>query len=294
MLRFTVGDLATLTNTFKVSGSAADPTTVALTVTDPTGTATTYTYAAAQVIRTGTGVYTKDVTAATAGTWTYKWVGTGAAADVQDGSFYVAAVEAANLYCTIEQLKSALGLTDTAYDVELDGACQAAARAIDESCGRRFYRTTETRYYSARGRAWDWYRLDVDDLVSVTTLKTDSTGAGVYDATWAVTDYALLPRNAATDGRPYTSIETMALGSYTFPITYPYAVEVAGVFGWPAVPPQVRLAAQLQAARWFKRARDAPFGVAGLQFEGGGIRLMAKLDPDVEVLLAPYRNVTVA
>ena len=45
--RLVVGDTVTLTNTFKVSGTATDPTTISLVVTDPAGTATTYTYAAA-------------------------------------------------------------------------------------------------------------------------------------------------------------------------------------------------------------------------------------------------------
>ena len=38
--RFVVGDTVTLTNTFKVSGAATDPTAVSLAVTTPDGTAT--------------------------------------------------------------------------------------------------------------------------------------------------------------------------------------------------------------------------------------------------------------
>jgi hypothetical protein len=50
------------------------------------------------------------------------------------------------------------------------------------------------------------------------------------------------------------------------------------------VPPTIKLATQLQASRWLKR-RDAPFGIAGSPELGSELRLLAKLDPDVEVLL---------
>lgn len=77
--RFVVGDTVTLTNTFKVSGAATDPTAVSLAVTTPDGTATTYTYAGATITKSSTGVYTKSVTVSTAGRWAFKWTGTGVA-----------------------------------------------------------------------------------------------------------------------------------------------------------------------------------------------------------------------
>ena len=62
-------EIATLTNTFAVSGVATDPTTVTLAITDPTGTTTTYTYAAAEITKDSTGVYHKDITCSSAGVW---------------------------------------------------------------------------------------------------------------------------------------------------------------------------------------------------------------------------------
>lgn len=50
------------------------------------------------------------------------------------------------------------------------------------------------------------------------------------------------------------------------------------------VPKPVSIATKLQASRWYKR-RDAPFGVAGSPELGSELRLLPKLDPDVEVLL---------
>src|SRR4051812_44284747 len=82
-------ELATLTNTFSVAGVATDPTTVSLTVTTPTGPATTYTYAGGTITKTGTGVFTKDIPCSEDGLWTYSWTGTGAASDVVDGTWNV-------------------------------------------------------------------------------------------------------------------------------------------------------------------------------------------------------------
>lgn len=50
------------------------------------------------------------------------------------------------------------------------------------------------------------------------------------------------------------------------------------------VPGPVELACLIQASRWFKR-KDAPFGIAGSPELGSELRLLSKLDPDVEVLL---------
>lgn len=53
------------------------------------------------------------------------------------------------------------------------------------------------------------------------------------------------------------------------------------------VPSGIRLACLLQAARWYKR-RDAAFGVLGSPDMGNQIRLLARLDPDVAVLIGTY------
>lgn len=68
-----------------------------------------------------------------------------------------------------------------------------------------------------------------------------------------------------------------------------------GIYGSPAlpadadVPSGVRLACLLQASRWYKR-RDAAFGVLGSPDMGNMTRLLAKLDPDVAVLISTYKR----
>jgi hypothetical protein len=43
----------------------------------------------------------------------------------------------------------------------------------------------------------------------------------------------------------------------------------------------------MQASRLLSR-RDAPFGIAGSPEMGSEMRLLAKLDPDVDLLVQPY------
>jgi len=52
----------------------------------------------------------------------------------------------------------------------------------------------------------------------------------------------------------------------------------------------VRMATLLQASRIAQR-RNAAFGIAAVPgMDGSGMRLLSKLDADVELLLDPYRR----
>lgn len=138
--RFVVGDTVTLTNTFAVSGTATDPTTVSLVVTDPTGSATTYTYAGGTITKSATGVYTKNITASTAGRWAYTWTGTGTAADVATGVLDVVALDpsAVSPFATEAELEAYTG-TSVASDraaILLD----TASAAIRAYCNQTFTR----------------------------------------------------------------------------------------------------------------------------------------------------------
>lgn len=286
-------ELATLTNTFKVNGVATDPTAVTLTVTDPTGTDTTYNWPTpATITRTGTGAFTKDVPCGSAGTWAYRWEGTTAASDAVAGTWDVQETALGRLYCTIETLKSRLGISasDTVDDFELHGACFAASRSLERYCERSFSRVTEARTFEPSNLYW--LKLpEYCDLVSVTSLKTDASGDGVFETTWSTTDYQLHPVNpgAAPETRPYTKVK--AVGTLLFPLPVPTLmrtdlVQITGVWGWPAVPAAIREAAKVLAAELFK-LKDAPFGVAGFG-ELGLIRI--RENPKVAALAGAYQR----
>jgi hypothetical protein len=278
-------ELATLTNTFQVASVNTDPTTITLVVTDPLGVATTYTYAGGTVTRTSAGVYTKDISCATVGTWSYVWTGTGSASDVVGGTWTVTSTEFGDLYVTPEILKSRKGITDGYDDAEMWTACRAVSRWIDEYCNRVFARRSVTVKLQPCGP----YSLSTPDLISVTTLKTDDDGDGVFETTWSAADYELQPVNAALEvqPRPYTSIA--AVGSLLFPVTYGTGrrrrAELVGVLGWSPYPAPVTEAAAILGGDYLKLGGMA-FGVAGYG-DYGAVR--ARLSTPALSMLDPFR-----
>jgi hypothetical protein len=75
---YEVGDLVTLQATFtSIDGVNTDPTTITLSVQDPGGTITTYTYAGAAVTKFATGIFRYTLSITLSGTYVYRWKGTG-------------------------------------------------------------------------------------------------------------------------------------------------------------------------------------------------------------------------
>ena len=184
----------------------------------------------------------------------------------------------ANEYATTASLKARLGITGSGSDTVLGEVLEGASRLIDGFTGRTFYGSeAETRYFTTD----DTGTVFIDDLVSVTSVKTDEDGDRTYERTWASTDYDLLPHNVT----PKTRLVLAPEGRYVFP-TLPRSVQIVGTWGNNAdasIPAVIREATLLQAARLFER-RKSPLGVIG-DSEIGFARLSARLDPDVEVLL---------
>jgi hypothetical protein len=193
--------------------------------------------------------------------------------------------EPAYHYAGTNELKAYLSITTTTDDALLETALEAAAEVINGYTGRRFDKTaSETRYYVADDSGF----IYVDDLVSVTTLKTDDNGDGTFETTWTTSDYFLYPYNAAIYGNPYTQIRRHPQGDYYFPRFGRY-VQIVGTFGYGRVPAAVRQACIIIAAKLFKR-REAIFGVAGSAEMGQILVELPRVDPDVIKLLAPFRT----
>lgn len=168
-----------------------------------------------------------------------------------------------NGYCTLSDLRNELGITDSDDDRKLESVIEAVSRAIDSERGRRFYAATETRYYGATSADY----VITDDLLSITTLKTDEDADGTYERTWTTSDYTLLPFNAATDGKPYIKVQRAPLGSYYFPTEYAAleykGVQITGSFGYSSTAPAaIKRACLLMGMRVFKR-KDMIFGTSG-------------------------------
>jgi hypothetical protein len=198
-------------------------------------------------------------------------------------------------YVELEDMKKTLTLDGTSFaNLDIAEVIAAASRKVDDHVGRRFYAdadAAQVRYYTPS----DPWTLEVDDIVTVTSLKTDDGGDGTFENTWTVNvDYTAEPLNAAADGRPWTRFCVHPSGGYVFPTSFPRSVEVTGKFGWAAVPAKVKTATKLVAARYVKRIRESPTGVVGFGLDGAVVRMMT-IDPDVEDMLQPFcRRVLVA
>lgn len=188
-------------------------------------------------------------------------------------------------YVTAAELKAYLRISDTVDDVQIALAITAASRAVDRCASRQFglVAAPEARTYTSR---WDRIRrryvCDIDDLMTVTGLTITNTQG-------SVTGYTLKAGNAPAKGRPWTLLvlDPQPTIHPTPWVTLEDDVTVTARFGWTTVPDPVKQATLLQASRFFTR-RNAPFGVAGSPDLGSELRLLAKVDVDVAVVLGPY------
>jgi len=193
-----------------------------------------------------------------------------------------------NGYATLAQVKAAMRITDSVDDDLLETAIESASRQIDGHCERRFYTTATTRIYTPN----DSFICEIDDLVSITSLKTSSDVDGSFDTTWAASDYQLEPLNAIAGGMDVSYTQIRATGDYLFPLSGGEAtVQVVGTFGWASVPSDIEQACIILSQRQYKRY-DSPLGVAGIG--DIGIIRVSRIDPDVASILLPYRRLRMA
>lgn len=187
-------------------------------------------------------------------------------------------------YATTTDLKAFVRITDTADDAVLAQAISAASRAIDLYCNRQFGKTDglEARYYTGHWerRIARWI-IPIDDVMAVSGFAVQTT-SGIVDL------YTFKEANAAAKGRPWTYlvVDTNAANK---PTCKPDDVTITAQWGWSSVPTAVKEATLLQASRFFAR-KDSPYGIAGSPDVGSELRLLRVLDPDVGVILNPYRR----
>jgi len=198
-----------------------------------------------------------------------------------------------NGYVDLALVKKALRITDDIDDQILELSIEAASREIDGYCERVFYQATEARVFVPR----DSFTCEIDDLVTLTTLKTSTTGE-TFDETWTSTDYQLEPLNGQAGGIASPATRIRAIGDYVFPTweprnvnNYEATVQVTGTWGWSQVPTAVEQAALLLTLRQYRRY-ESPLGVAG--FDAMGVVRVGRMDPDVQKLLMPFRRVKMA
>jgi hypothetical protein len=198
------------------------------------------------------------------------------------------------VYATVSQLKSALRLTDSIDDSMLTLAADSATELVNAYCGRTFGTAgtvTATRYYAARKTN----HVEVDDMAAAPTfVEYASNRDGIYDVTVEAANYVTFPTNGLIDGLswPFTAIQTINTVTWPISFTDEPVISVTAVWGFGSIPQSVVQAALLTGSRIFARL-SSPLGVAGFG-DVGVMRVQSKVDPDVEVLLQPYRRIRAA
>lgn len=190
------------------------------------------------------------------------------------------------------EMKSALGSQfegDSGdRDAELQRALDAAWSWITgpEGCNRSFDLDTEDQIKIYR--PYRDGRIEVVDLVTVTSIALDTVGDRTYATTLTTDDYILWPYNEPR----YSEIRSWPSGSNQ--ILKGQLVRVVGRWGYVengATPSRVKLAHLYLATRYFTR-HASPFGILEVG-EAGTIARIGK-DPDIESLLSTYRADTLA
>lgn len=189
----------------------------------------------------------------------------------------------------LPELKSRLQITNNNHDADLAITLEGAWDDVQEFTRRRFYSVTATAYYTADNAC----RLMTDDILSISALRTDADGDGVYETTWSATCYVLTPRNATIDAKPFTGLRLAYNSSAYLPNGVEDGVQIVGVFGHnpsSALPALVREAI-LWTAEQNHRVHHAPFGaVGGREYSQEVAQPSVGLHPFVQRKLATFRH----
>jgi hypothetical protein len=196
-----------------------------------------------------------------------------------------------NGYATLSQVKAAARITDSVDDELLETAIESSSRMIDGYCERRFFTNgTESRFFAATNS----YLCEIDDVTGTAiTIETSAGLDGIYDETWTAADFQAEPLNRTNAGLEFPITRLRAVGDYLFPVdvvAHETGVKVTAVFGFgTAIPAAVKQATILASLRQYQRYSSA-LGVAGFG-DMGAVRV-ARIDPDIQSMLMPFRKVT--
>lgn len=181
-------------------------------------------------------------------------------------------------YITLAEIKVYLGLDETVtrHDDLLNSAIDSVSRESEQICSRQFNKddTASVRTFTATYND----TVDVDDFWTADDLVITVAGK-------EITDYTLYPRNGVVSGQsgwPFYRIGHPGVRKNT-------DVTVTAKWGWASVPEPVKQACLMVAAQTFM-AKDAPFGVAGMD-EYGTVRM--RDNRMAAAKLARYRRTTV-
>lgn len=226
-------------------------------------------------------------------------------------------------YANVTELRKRINKTSSADDGVLLALINSASNVIDRVTNRHidgisaFYaNTSSARVYPGSGRRWQW----IDECVSITSVAVkDSVTDAVYTA-WATADYLGFTGGIHApnyNDKPWSGIMCAPGGDYHVftsgaygadlcdawwgaepasvisastarAVTMP-TVQVTAAWGVTATPPdEIREAAIMIAARWWKRLESAMSDTLA-SAELGQLLYTQPIDPDVKFILMNSR-----
>jgi hypothetical protein len=125
-------------------------------------------------------------------------------------------------YSNLNDIKTSLGISSSTDDKVMLNALEGATLEIEKYTGRKFNVEYATKYFSGANRLW------VNDLLTVSTLKTDTDGNASFETVYTTSDYVLFPLNEY----PKTYIEPSDNSDYGSFTSGKKGVEIVGFWGY--------------------------------------------------------------
>lgn len=150
-------------------------------------------------------------------------------------------------YAKVEEFKASVGSLSGKHDDEIEDALAAASAVIDHESAQTFdlEAAAEARIYVVR---YSGRTLSVDNIASVTGLEVkrddDADGSFADETAWAATDYELqrfghLNADKGREAKPWNEIYVPSWSTKTSWVKGE-RVQVTAVWGWAAVPAEVK------------------------------------------------------
>ena len=189
-------------------------------------------------------------------------------------------------YCTLDDIKTYLGVTTDDDNVLLFSCISRAQQTIDTHCRRVFEATADSTKYLDAVEDVDGdtlYLTSAGELCAITLITNgDST-------VLAETDYVTQPRNAT----PYYAIRLLASSGHTWTYNddHENAITIVGKWAYSVSAPADVEQACLRLATVYYRQKDTTADIERPLLAGDGTIVMPQTMPaDVKALLSPYRK----
>lgn len=146
-----------------------------------------------------------------------------------------------NGYISLDRFKASANVLDTTRDSFFLDLIEAASRAVDVHCGRHFFLSSETRYFTPR----ESDGVAIDDAFSIESVHGDVCEDNTFSEVWTGSQYNKWPRTGPTMQLKFNAL------SPSRPRNICDYFQIAGVWGYAT------------SAAWFALANTATVATVG-------------------------------